>query len=833
MLLERQLPFVNDLNSFFYNNSHLGLWAILGLMTLLTVIAFIAKMNMREMAGRLYKHSGRTTLYIIIAAFLFLWLLDILYEISTWYARPGQETVLSGVIRNLGRTISFVVFFSVVLLLFWSIKSLVAARKASFKTRMMWSAAFVWCCGFILYFIGFYGEGTKDSPAALIIRPAISSVELFVSAIDLLEVGEKYKENPVYMGSFAVTSFMALLVSATVVVHFLGISVRSWLKMKSMATEGEDLYIFWGINEPSVILAKDIQEKSAITDPRDGFRANVIFVDNAGEEHDNDGGRMSLGHIMNSFFVRRKSYREIKEAGRDVCLCLSEHDMTEIPELPGNGTLEKLKNCGLEDLSRAIGAANAVHIFFLSGNEDENIKRAIAAKELFSDKNRRTGISCPDTDIYCHACMEKFNYSEIFRRPEGETIIRLFDSAMLAVNRLKSDPELLPVNFVKPDTQSGVATKPFVAAIIGFGETGMEALKFLYEFSAFEGRIPDGNGGYNDGQNPFKCYIFDPNADARKEYLYMKAPALKDSVEIEFIKATDMTAGFWDKINRIIPSLDYAIVSVGDDDTGISIGADIYECALRLKKPESRFQVLVRSYDAGNTPAAQRISEHYRHIDKRYANWDFTLFGTQQELFTKDNVTGDKDLKNAMLFYHEYKISSSGTTVQGHTAVSAETEWNERERKLLNGSLDNYNKLMLDEQQDISNSLHIETKMRLAGITDDKSTILQELLSVIGSRKPQSSDYPAASSQQKILLENLAKCEHLRWNASCRLLGYTTYETTPEEGNKKDYICKRLSCLINNERLRQIPALAETIRYDCNVVDVSLRLRAKGMTASH
>ena len=143
MLLERQLPFVNDLNSFFYNNSHLGLWAILGLMTLLTVIAFIAKMNMREMAGRLYKHSGRTTLYIIIAAFLFLWLLDILYEISTWYARPGQETVLSGVIRNLGRTISFVVFFSVVLLLFWSIKSLVAARKASFKTRMMWSLRLV------------------------------------------------------------------------------------------------------------------------------------------------------------------------------------------------------------------------------------------------------------------------------------------------------------------------------------------------------------------------------------------------------------------------------------------------------------------------------------------------------------------------------------------------------------------------------------------------------------------------------------------------------------------------------------------------------------------
>lgn len=404
---------------------------------------------------------------------------------------------------------------------------------------------------------------------------------------------------------------------------------------------------------------------------------------------------------------------------------------------------------------------------------------------------------------------------------------------MLAVSRLKSDPDLLPVNFVEPDTQSGVATKPFVAAIIGFGETGMEALKFLYEFSAFVGRIPDGNGGYNDGQNPFKCYIFDPNADAKKEYFHIKAPALKDSDEIEFIKASNMTAGFWEQINKIIPNLDYAVVSVGDDNTGISIGTDIYECALRLKKPESRFQVLVRSYDAGNKPAVQKISEHYRKIDKRYADWNFTLFGTQQELFTKENVIGDRDLKNAMLFYHEYKISSSDTTAQEHSAATAEEDWNKREKELLSGRLEDYNKLLHNEQQDISNSLHIETKIRLAGIFDDKSPILQELLSVTESRNRQSSDYPTDSSQQKTLLENLAKCEHLIWNASSRLLGYTTYPTTQEEGNKKDYIHKRLSCLVSNERLRQIQVLSDTIRYDCNVVDVSLRLKAKGMTSPH
>lgn len=175
--------------------------------------------------------------------------------------------------------------------------------------------------------------------------------------------------------------------------------------MKSMATEGEDLYIFWGINEPSVILAKDIQEKSSTADPRDGFRANVIFVDSTGEEHENAGERMSLGHILNNFFIRRKSYKGIKNAGRDVCLCLSEADMTDIPAQPGNGVFEKLKNCGLEDLSNAIRTTEAVHIFFLSGDEEENIKRALTAKELFSEQNPETGICIPKTEIYCHTRM--------------------------------------------------------------------------------------------------------------------------------------------------------------------------------------------------------------------------------------------------------------------------------------------------------------------------------------------------------------------------------------------------------------------------------------------
>lgn len=77
-----------------------------------------------------------------------------------------------------------------------------------------------------------------------------------------------------------------------------------------------------------------------------------------------------------------------------------------------------------------------------------------------------------------------------------------------------------PVNFVDVDTSKACVKKPFTSMIIGFGETGRDAFRFLYEFGA----LIDVNGN----RNPQKIYVVDEHIDELKGDFLMKAPALKE-----------------------------------------------------------------------------------------------------------------------------------------------------------------------------------------------------------------------------------------------------------------------------------------------------------------
>lgn len=76
------------------------------------------------------------------------------------------------------------------------------------------------------------------------------------------------------------------------------------------------------------------------------------------------------------------------------------------------------------------------------------------------------------------------------------------------------------MNFVDVDTSKACVKKPFTSMIIGFGETGRDAFRFLYEFGA----LIDVNGN----RNPQKIYVVDEHIDELKGDFLMKAPALKE-----------------------------------------------------------------------------------------------------------------------------------------------------------------------------------------------------------------------------------------------------------------------------------------------------------------
>lgn len=130
--------------------------------------------------------------------------------------------------------------------------------------RLYLMAGVVLFCGFILYLDGFNDKGCENNPVALVARASISALEMFASHSDLIEVRHELHENHLYMTIFSVVHFCAVLVSAIFVINLFGLRFRNWFRKLSWkcsdCKRNGCTYIFWGINNESLALAKNIHK---------------------------------------------------------------------------------------------------------------------------------------------------------------------------------------------------------------------------------------------------------------------------------------------------------------------------------------------------------------------------------------------------------------------------------------------------------------------------------------------------------------------------------------------------------------------------------------------
>lgn len=140
----------------------------------------------------------------------------------------------------------------------------------------------------------------------------------------------------------------------------------------------------------------------------------------------------------------------------------------------------------------------------MSPNEELNLEAVSVFKEIAKCKEDRVH---NQVQIYCHA--RKNNQNQKLEICDGlKHQIHIIDSSNLAVLQLKKNVRNHPVNFVDVDTSKACVKKPFTSMIIGFGETGRDAFRFLYEFGA----LIDVNGN----RNPQKIYVVDEHIDELK-----------------------------------------------------------------------------------------------------------------------------------------------------------------------------------------------------------------------------------------------------------------------------------------------------------------------------
>lgn len=695
--------------------------------------------------------------------------------------------------------------------------------------NLKWIAGTVFIAGFLIYWYAFNEGGSDSNSIALAFRSALSSMEMFASHSDLLEVPKHLHENPFYMTIFSLIHFLAVIVSAVFIIKLLGFRFISWVRLcVANLTRKKKcrLFVFWGVNDNSILLANSIRRKVTETKEKneeEWENCKFIFVRLLSADESSSHGRFTFSHFFNSSHDGTEKFVEKIEELEGI-LVNAKFRITGRVIDKVKSEFDLYKYLGLKRLGNLIKKYPQANFYFLSPNEELNLEAVSVFKEIAKYKEGRVHHR---VQIYCHA--RKNNQNQKLEICDGlKHQIHIIDSSNQAVLQLKKNVKNHPVNFVDVDTSKACVKKYFTSMIIGFGETGRDAFRFLYEFGA----LVDAEGN----RNPRKIYVVDEHLDELKGDFLMKASALKERKnELEWCEEMSIHSdSFWGKLSEIIHELNYVVIAIGNDNEGMALAIDLYEYAYRYRKDcFNGFRIYLRVNGSCNTIQLKQIKEYFNvYGDTRDV---IMTFGAQEDVFSYDTVSMDVREVLAKEFYYAYQkimIDTMPETneeeiekkkkAKGSLQQTAEKEWNARREALQKKhNLDAQIRLAYQEEQDRANVWHISTKRFLAGAIDkdgkDNVERLKEMIDMT-KRDTNTLNYPNVRDlASETLFDNLSKCEHLRWNACMELQGFVTCD------GDKDFRKKEHKCLVDNNVLRS--KYPETVSYDRCVVELSFRLK--------
>ena len=471
------------------------------------------------------------------------------------------------------------------------------------------------------------------------------------------------------------------------------------------------------------------------------------------------------------------------------------------------------KRLHLRSVTRLIRRTDqTVHIFMLGDDDKNNIKAAAnlrldQAIEEFSRENNH------HVFIYCKARQASVNRVIEDMHSNGSMDIRIVDPAYDSINILKTNREYHPVNFVSIDTEKnfGTVISPFNALVVGFGWTGRDAVRFLYEYGAFvkdssaleddvalriNGEYLRSGGCHVDERSPFLCHVVDSDAEKIKGTFRAHSPAMFNAANHTLLDIQNVDANsdeFIVQLRGWAKDLNYVVVATGNDDQNITIAVRIFKCVSMYRESLDKFRIFVHCHTREGERHLQRIADFYNEVDapgnKRPKNPLIVIFGKTEQLYTYRHIVENTFEKDGEKYNAEY-CEVSGN--KGEKDI-----WKSRHSYFLNErTLEAYSKLRRQECQDTSNAYHAMTKIHIMEQVTQKQNMpnLQRCLSGdypeptfcrTKSRKntPVEGQIVAMgntfSPEEELLMRNIAKLEHIRWIASHEVLGYDSYEYAP------------------------------------------------------
>lgn len=700
--------------------------------------------------------------------------------------------------------------------------------------NIKWYLTFVWIIGFVTYYIGSYvqGSGTFFNTVPMAI---IHASGMFLGVSDISAIRSAQHDSALYMSFFDVGHILAVLGSFIFIIrqfgYFISASIRmqyegklcamkNWYRKKMNTCDGQkstgksqkriikkydELFVFWGINNASINLAKSILTE------RQKCKKNmhIVFV-RTFDEPDKNSQTFHLGKLFDKIKMK---YEEMEQLSELECFVstsfhrLSAINLNELEPCVDPSSLDESKYYDVlkkkleqYSLAKMIENSKTTSFFFFGNDYGRNVN---ATTNLLCDITVKNN----DVSIYCRArksqLTEWIEFYDLTNK-EDKTRVRIIDSASIAIEELRSNLVDQPVSYVSVNNDATVSDK-FESLIIGFGDIGHNALKYIYEFSAFADR--------DRHRSPFAIHVVDRNMNSIVGQFLLDNPSLSKYLDgkdkkhlLEFCEMDVNETVFWESLKSYIKDLNYVIIALGNDSEQMELALTLYHYAIRERSGDlNKFCIYLYR---NNETYPINFSNPIKFVDKALSssNGHIKEFGKTENAFTYDIIIKDKLTKEAKKFLEGYnKVNGEGK------------DWETRRMICKNDYYSMFN-LKRKESQDYANAMHADTKNSLfthammQSYPDFKLTrdVLYGFVKMTKTGKMESQHdknsmhyFVPEHYDDKLVNEiflNLAITEHLRWNASHEMLGYVGDPLSVEA----DQIKKTHNCLVEWDELDDV-----------------------------
>lgn len=702
-------------------------------------------------------------------------------------------------------------------------------REYSIKMVARFMALF-FMTGTMIYMFTFpiiaKNEPSNFNNAELIVRSMICSLDTFTLDVDS-NILDRLDDFPLIKGLIASQAALSFLCTVGLLISLIFSRAKAYYKLNRQAKIDETkchLYLFFGMNEPSKLLAADIAKNDS--------KSIVVMIEPA---NINDDDTNSWESIVNLFTHRQRTFDLADES--KALVAISSRDIADITpddteEILSQIGLERIKRF-IEQLSEISGDKSQLHIFFMSENEDSNI-RGLSNIAKDSTISQIAGNDTVKTKFYCHARNNGPNKVVEDLAVRRRLTVSILDSSHLAIELIKANVEHHPVKVVhRSKTNPTTVVAPIEALIVGFGEVGRDAFRFIYEFGVFVGE--NSTDTFCEPLPP-RITAIDRHMDTLEGSFVEQVPNINfTDGTVKLLKMDFNELAFYENVLSAerCQKLNYIVIALGDDDQNTTLAVRVFNHIRRYRKSMADIKILTRCCSDEKFDLMTKVANHYNHGQEDAKNV-ISLFGNPSAIYSYNIIVNDSLTRKGMIFHEKYcQLKKEGDP------------WNIRRLKLTGAyeavegepiipNIDKLRKLRRQESQDLANAHHAATKIDLLRgvysfpINHASAGILARIFNWRGESNISGSKsdihYPELDTMENRTMRNLAMLEHLRWNAAHELLGY---RPNLDEG-RCDERTMRHNCLIPWESLDAAGEAADWPSdyksYDYCVVDTSLKI---------